>query len=140
MMAGRFTGAALGAISANYQGSKKTMVLILLALMICWILTFLAQAPVWLYIARFCAGLALGIMYSSFPLYIGEVALPEIRGILVTLAGCGGTFGLVLGTIFGSFLSMRLSAVIYLVPCMALVVLFVWLPESPHHLVKGKNF
>lgn len=134
---GRFVGAFTGATSVNYLGSKTTMLFTLIPISFCWILTMLAQNAEWLYAARFCGGLGLGMTYSSFPLYIGEVALPEIRGALVSMAACGGTFGVMLGSITGSYLSLHVSAAIYLVPCLALMMLFVWLPESPHHLIKG---
>ena len=135
---GRFAGAFLGAVSVNYLGSKCTMLLTLFPIAACWIFIMLARSAAWLYIARFCGGFGLGMTYSSFPLYIGEVALPEIRGALVSLVACGGTFGIMIGNIAGSYLDMEVSAGIYLVPCLALIVLFFWLPESPHHLVKGK--
>ena len=134
---GRFTGAFVGAVSVGYLGSKRTMLLTLLPIGFCWVLTILADRAAWLYAARLCGGLGLGMTYSSFPLYLGEVALPEIRGSLVSLAACGGTFGIMVGNIVGSYLSLELSAAIYLAPCLALMVLFYWLPESPHHLVKG---
>lgn len=136
---GRFAGAFTGATSVSYIGSKSTMLITLVPISLCWILTMLAQDAVWLYAARFSGGLGLGMTYSSFPLYIGEVALPEIRGALVSLAACGGTFGIMLGNVSGSYLSLHVSAAIYLVPCLALMVLFAWLPESPHHLIKGPS-
>ncbi|XP_014206046.1 facilitated trehalose transporter Tret1-like [Copidosoma floridanum] len=133
---GRLLGAFLGAILVHYCGSKRTLLLTLLPISICWALTILAQSAEWLYAARFSGGTGLGMTYSSFPLYLGEVALPKIRGSLVSLAACGGTFGIMLGNLAGCYLDHQVSAAIYLVPCFLLMVLFAWLPESPHHLVK----
>lgn len=137
VMVGRFVGAVVGAIGANFMGSKKSLLLILTSILICWILKFFATSPVWLYVARSFAGLALGVMYSTFSVYLGEVTLPEIRGALVTLACFGATSGLVLGNFIGSYLPMKTLSVINQVPCLVLILLFIWLPESPHHLVKG---
>lgn len=134
---GRFVGAFVGAVSVNFLGSKRTMLLTLVPISLCWALMIAASGAEWLYAARFCGGLGLGMTYSSFPLYLGEVALPSIRGSLVSLAACGGTFGVMVGNIIGSYLELRVSAGIYLAPCIALAALFLWLPESPHHLIKG---
>ncbi|XP_001604518.1 facilitated trehalose transporter Tret1 [Nasonia vitripennis] len=137
---GRFAGAIIGAMSVNYLGSKRAMFMTLIPISMCWLLTILAKSASWLYAARFFGGMGLGMTYSSFPLYLGEVALPEIRGSLVSLAACGGTFGVLLGSVAGSYLDLEVSAGIYLAPCLALMVLFAWLPESPHHLVKIGEF
>lgn len=137
---GRFGGAFLGAALVNCVGSKQTLFLTLAPISACWILTMLAQSAEWLYLARLCGGIGLGMTYSSFPLYLGEVTLPKIRGAIVSLAACGGTFGIMMGNLLGSYLDLEKSAAIYLVPCLALMLLFIWLPESPHHLVKGFYF
>ncbi|XP_058804383.1 facilitated trehalose transporter Tret1-like [Phymastichus coffea] len=133
---GRFLGAFVGALSVSYFGSKRTMLFTLVPISLCWVLTIVATRTEFLYLARFSSGVGLGMTYSSFPLYLGEVSLPEIRGALVSLAACGGTFGVMIGNIAGSYLNMEVSATIYLVPCIALMVLFLWMPESPHHFVK----
>uniref|UniRef100_A0ABD2XSX3 Major facilitator superfamily (MFS) profile domain-containing protein n=1 Tax=Trichogramma kaykai TaxID=54128 RepID=A0ABD2XSX3_9HYME len=133
---GRFVGAFLGSLLVEYGGSKRAMLVNALPMTLCWILTCLADSPIWLYLARLSGGLCLGMAYSTYPLYVGEVALPRIRGALVSLVSFGGTVGIFLGIVAGSYLDMRLSAGIYLGPCLFLIILFVWLPESPHHLVK----
>ena len=137
---GRLMGALLGAMSVNFNGSKLTMLLNVLPISLGWILTVMAKDAIWLYFARFCGGVGLGMTYSSFPLYLGEIALPEIRGSLVSFASWGGTFGIMLGNVVGSYLDLKLSAEIYLIPCLALIILFLWLPESPHHLIKSENY
>ncbi|CAB0033242.1 unnamed protein product [Trichogramma brassicae] len=137
---GRFCGAFCGALSVNYCGTKRTMLFNLIPVSMCWILTIMARDAWWLYAARFSGGLGLGMTYSSFPLYLGEVSFPEIRGSLVSMASCGGTFGVMLSNIAGKYLAMEVSASIYLAPCLVFIALFWWLPESPHYLIKKKDF
>ncbi|KAJ8679678.1 hypothetical protein QAD02_015465 [Eretmocerus hayati] len=137
---GRLVGAIVGSIAVNYIGSKCTLLWTLVPMSLCWCFIMLAKSATCLYIGRFCGGLSLGMTYSSFPLFLGEVALPEIRGSLVSFASAGGTFGLLISFITGSFLDKVVSAAMYLVPCFFLMILFAWLPESPHHLVRvGKT-
>ncbi|KAL7305037.1 hypothetical protein TKK_0002820 [Trichogramma kaykai] len=137
---GRFCGAFCGALAVNYCGTKRTMLFNLIPVSMCWLLTILARDARWLYAARFSGGLGLGMTYSSFPLYLGEVSFPEIRGSLVSMASCGGTFGVMLSNIAGKYLAMEVSASIYLAPCLVFIALFWWLPESPHYLIKKKDF
>ena len=92
---GRFLGAICGAISVNYLGSKKSLQLAILPITGCWIFTMAANSVIWLYVARASGGFGLGVTYSSLALYVGEVALPEIRGAIVSLAMAGGgSFGI----------------------------------------------
>ncbi|XP_058789150.1 facilitated trehalose transporter Tret1-like [Phymastichus coffea] len=87
---GRFVGAITGAITVNYFGSKRTLLLTFVLIGSCWAFTMSADNFIWLYIARTLGGVGLGMTYSCFALYIGEVALPEIRGAVVSLAMAGG--------------------------------------------------
>lgn len=77
---GRFLGSFLGAVFANYLGCKKTLLIALFPLAGWWSCTIVADSPEWLYVGRFLGGIALGMTYSSYPLYLGEVSLPEVRG------------------------------------------------------------
>lgn len=77
--------------------------------------------------------------YGTFPIYLGEVADPRIRGSLMTLGACGASIGYTLICILGAYLSMETTAIISLIPCVILGALFIWLPESPHHFIRQKK-
>ena len=132
-------GTILGSVSVNYVGCKKSMFILLIPMACCWALTIAADSAEWLYLARLLGGISLGMTFSTYPLYIGEVSLPKIRGALVSTTIVGITFALMMGSIIGATLSMRVSAIIYIIPCLILMAVFLWLPESPYHLVKSKN-
>lgn len=51
----------------------------------------------------------------------------------------GLTIGNLLISIMGAYLTMEVSAAVCLLLCVMVIVIFVWLPESPHHLVKTKQ-
>ena len=133
---GRFAGAFVGAICVHFWGSKRAVMHTLMPMTLSWILILVADRPLMLYLARLAGGLGLGMAFSCFPLYIGEVALPEIRGAIITLAFCGSPFGNVASSIAGYYLSANMSGIVFLVPCLLDIALFMWLPDSPHHLVK----
>ncbi|XP_076278206.1 facilitated trehalose transporter Tret1 [Lasioglossum baleicum] len=136
---GRLLGAFTGALCVNYFGSKKTILIISVPVFLCWLFVILATNVWWLYSSRFLGGLCLGMLYSSFSLYVAEIADPSIRGSLVGLAMSGLPIGSFLMSAMGPYLSMPVSSAICLVPCLIMMIIFAWLPESPHHLIKVRQ-
>ena len=136
----RIIGALTGALCVNFWGSKKAIIHTLIPMSLGWIFILLADSALMLYISRICSGIGMGMSFSCFPLFIGEIALPQIRGAIITASFCGSLFGQVIATFIGASLSMQLSAVIMLIPCLLDIGLFTWLPDSPHHLVKFGDF
>lgn len=51
----------------------------------------------------------------------------------------GLTIGNLIISIMGAYLTMEISAIVCLLLCVIVMVIFVCLPESPHHLVKTKQ-
>lgn len=136
---GRLFGAIIGAVSVQYLGSKKTLIFIGFPYILSWVSLIVADSVIWLYVARFASGVSIGMAFSSFPLFIGEISSPAIRGALVTLATTGMPLGTLAGNIIGAYISMAIFSYISLVPTAAFIIVFLLIPESPHHLVrKGK--
>ncbi|KAJ8679676.1 hypothetical protein QAD02_015463 [Eretmocerus hayati] len=137
---GRVVGAFIGGICAYHWGSKKTILLTLVPILTGWILITIADGPLLLYISRFSSGLGLGMAFNCFPLFVGEIASPKIRGTIITIALCGSSLGFMLASILGSYLSLNNSALVFLAIGLVDVSIFLWLPETPHHLLKlGKT-
>lgn len=85
---GRPVGAILGSVAVNYFGTKTTILVSSLPMAFCWLFIMLADRAEWLYAARFLSGIGIGKTYSSFSLYLSEIADPTIRGALVFLGMC----------------------------------------------------
>ncbi|XP_017753404.1 PREDICTED: facilitated trehalose transporter Tret1-like [Eufriesea mexicana] len=133
---GRFFGAIAGAVNINYFGSKAAVLISGVPGTLCWLFVIVANNVNWLYSSRFFGGICVGMTYSCYSLYVGEIAEPSIRGALVALATCGIPSGTFLMSVMGAYLPMRISAAISLAICIVMIGIFVWLPESPHHLIK----
>ncbi|XP_043595940.1 facilitated trehalose transporter Tret1-like [Bombus pyrosoma] len=133
---GRFFGAVGGAICVNYVGSKTTITISIVPISLGWLFIILANSVEWLYVSRFCSGISLGMTYSCYSIYLGEIADPSIRGALMALGTSGVASGNFIMSVMGAYLSMTVSATIALVFCLLLMILFIWLPESPHHLIE----
>lgn len=133
---GRLIGGISAAICVDYFGSRRTMFLVGFPSALGWILIIFADHVMWLYVARIFCGIGIGMTFGTFPLYIGEISDPSIRGALVSLALNGAAIGTVLGNLMGSYLPMTHFSVIALVPIALYVILFSLVPESPHHLLR----
>ncbi|KYN40469.1 Facilitated trehalose transporter Tret1-2 like protein [Trachymyrmex septentrionalis] len=133
---GRIIGAISGSVAVDYLGAKTTVFITSLPITFCWLFIIVANRVEWLYAARLLAGISLGKTYSCFSLYLGEIADPSIRGALVALAVSGLSIGNLMMSIMGAYLRMDVTATVCLVLCIILIIIFIWLPESPHHFVK----
>ncbi|XP_014225470.1 facilitated trehalose transporter Tret1-like [Trichogramma pretiosum] len=135
----RFFGGILGAVCASYFGSKRSILITLQPIALGWLFVVIATSVEWLYASRLASGLGLGMAFATFPLFVGEVSMPEVRGALISLAIVGAPFGQVIASVCGTYLSVQVAAGIYLALALLATIIFIWLPESPHHLVKAGN-
>ncbi|XP_053972070.1 facilitated trehalose transporter Tret1-like isoform X2 [Hylaeus volcanicus] len=136
---GRVIGACAGSLVVEYMGSKRALLSAGGPLMIGWICTIVAHSAGWLYISRFCNGLSFGIFFSSFSLYIGEIASPNIRGALITMIVNGMPLGMLIGNTMGSRISMRWFGVISLIVIILYLGFFLYLPRSPYFYVNRND-
>lgn len=104
-------------------------------LLIAWILLAVAQSVYYIYMFTLLAGMALATSYVVLPVYITEIASDQIRGYLGVLHTVMCKLGLLYAYAVGPFLHVRLMAWLGLVPVVLFLVTFVWLPESPYHLL-----
>lgn len=136
---GSILGALIGSVSNEYVGTRKTILVAFFCVFVSWASFIAADSVTWLYFGRAIGGVSCLMTYTSFSLYLGEVARPEIRGTLISVAATGSLLGTVVGTVAESYLPMKLSSSIYLVTCSLGIFTMLYLHDSPYHLVKNKN-
>ncbi|XP_018316195.1 facilitated trehalose transporter Tret1-like [Mycetomoellerius zeteki] len=98
---GRLLGAIIGPLILEYVGSKMSILSTGLPMIVSWICIIFATSPTWLYVSRILSGTAMGMIVSSYPLYIGEISAPSIRGALACLIMNGFPLGIFFGIIIG---------------------------------------
>jgi MFS transporter, SP family, galactose:H+ symporter len=92
-----------------------------------------------LMVGRLAVGLAIGVASYTAPLYIGEIAPPNLRGGLVTLNQLAITVGILLSYVVDAWFapnqSWRWMLASGVLPAIALELGVVFLPESPRWLL-----
>lgn len=133
---GRFLGAIAGGVGVEFIGTRRTLIVVGFPLLLAFICIIVANSVIWLYIARILSGLSMGMTFCSFPIFLGEISKPSIRGSMVSLGISGFAFGTAIGNTMGAYMSMDLFSYVSLVPNLVSIILLFWIPDSPHYLVR----
>jgi MFS family permease len=89
-----------------------------------------------LLVGRFFAGLCAGGVFVLVPLYVSEIAEDSVRGTLGSFFIFSINFGTLLMFVAGSYLSYTLVPQLMLALPIIFAATFVFLPETPQHLLK----
>lgn len=143
LSAGTFFGALGAAPIADYFGRRIGMILDSFVFVFGVILQT-ASTSIPLFVAgRFFAGLGVGLLSATIPLYQSETAPKWIRGTIVGAYQLAITFGLLLAAIVNNATKDRMDTGCYRIPvavqfawAIILVVGMIMLPETPRFLIK----
>lgn len=140
-------GAILGSfpiVSAYFQdtrGRKGTMSMGVIIFLIGALLQVFASYQNMMTVGRFIAGISIGLLSASIPLYQSEIAPSELRGTLTSFYQLMITVGIVVAQVLNYFVlsipgyGWRLSIAAQVVPAAVLAVLLPSLPYSPRWLI-----
>lgn len=137
-------GAVAGAWFASSRGDtlgRRTLILLSAAIFIAGALgSAVADSALLLIVARVVIGLAIGVASAITPVYISEIAPPDIRGSLVTFFQLAVTIGILVAYLVGlAFTDVgggwRWMLGLGAVPALILALGVVRLPRSPRWLI-----
>lgn len=100
-----------------------------------WVIIYYSTNIVALCTARFIQGLAMGIVFTVVPVYLGEISSPDIRGAVTSSFQIGLNLGFLIEYCLGPFVSY--STLILITsgfPLISFLYSF-YIPESPYYLV-----
>lgn len=105
-----------------------------------WIIVIFSKTIWTLYLARFLFGISMGIVFTTVPLYIAEIASPRIRGALSTCFQAMLYLGHLIEFSIGPFVSFFWLNLISLIISVVSLFMLVFIVESPYHLIShGKR-
>jgi MFS transporter, SP family, galactose:H+ symporter len=136
---GAVCGCILSGRVTDLIGRKRTILVTAAIFILGSILTAIATNFATLIFGRIAIGVAIGVASYTAPLYISEMAPPNLRGGLVTLNQLAITVGILLAYIvdaaFAGSGNWRWMFAFGVLPAMALEVGIAVLPESPRRLL-----
>ncbi|XP_044742022.1 facilitated trehalose transporter Tret1-like [Chrysoperla carnea] len=134
-------GPIFGAIFANTVGRKNAILLATIPEIITWIIIAYAKNVYHLCIALFIKGIIGGSAMPAVSMYLGEISSPQFRGrILGMLFQLNWVFGSLFETILVPYVSVAANAWIASIIPLLLLVIFIWMPESPYfYLIKNQT-
>ncbi|KIW15311.1 hypothetical protein PV08_05356 [Exophiala spinifera] len=143
LSAGTFFGALLSAPLADTIGRRFAMIFNSFVFTVGVILQTAATAIPMFVAGRFFAGLGVGLLSATIPLYQSETAPKWIRGAIVGTYQWAITFGLLIAAIVLNATKNRQDTGSYRIPvavqfafAIILVVGMIILPETPRYLIK----
>ncbi len=141
VLAGGMVGPFISGPLTDRLGRKKINIVAALVFVLGSILTAIAPTVIALIIGRLCLGLAIGIVSSTVPLYIAEIAPANKRGQMVTFFQFAITVGILLSYVVGYFFGQEADgwrAMFWagFVPALILLVGMLIVPESPRWLLR----
>lgn len=132
---GHFLSPLPAGLLLSRLGRKQCLLGSALILVIGWIIVIFSNAVEILYVARFFFGISMGIVFTTVPLYIAEIASPRIRGALSTCFQAMLYLGHLIEFSIGPFVSIYLlNAISLAISVVSLFMLF-FIVESPLHLI-----
>ncbi|XP_073963433.1 facilitated trehalose transporter Tret1-like [Choristoneura fumiferana] len=137
---GVIIGSQTGAYLSNVIGRKPTLLLAALLLFTSNVILLLSKNFTSLVVGRVVSGLGVGGTACGNLVYIGEIASPEVRGIILTCTGLLHTLGNLLVFSVGPFVSYSVVEYIVIVMTATHVLGLLSIPESPvYHVIKGND-
>lgn len=136
--------AVLGGFCSAYLmdmiGRKVTLIIAGFVFAVSYLFLGFARHKWYLYLARLLAGIAVGMVSVTVPIYVCEVTNPKLRGNLGLLPTAVGNFGILLCYLLGGYLEWKVLALMCLAPNFIFLTLALFLPETPaYYLLKGEE-
>ncbi|XP_058461854.1 facilitated trehalose transporter Tret1-like [Malaya genurostris] len=136
---GSLFGPIITSLFVDRYGRKLTLLLSVIPLAVGWVMIALAEHVSIIYVARFLHGISYGSAYSVAPIYLGEIASPEIRGSTGILVTVMAKIAFLLQYSIGPYVNFNTLAWISLGFPGLFIALFVWMPESPYYLLTANK-
>ncbi|XP_075238240.1 facilitated trehalose transporter Tret1-like [Lycorma delicatula] len=139
LMLGAAVGPVVAGLLLNNVGRKKTLISSTALHLFSWIvLGFAASAEV-IYLARFIQGVAVAIVFTAVPMYVGEIAERTMRAALASSSEVFLALGYMLEYSIGPYVGYTILIFVSSIMPLVTFILFFCIPESPHFMLAKGN-
>lgn len=136
---GAFFGSLPAGMSINW-GRKRVLCLVSIPFALSWIITGIATNVYMLYVAAILGGICTAIISVVTPVYISEIAYPEIRGCLCAFSKLNSNVGMLVSYLLGAFMNWRQLATVTAIAPACLFLCSLLIPETPSFLLyRGRD-
>ncbi|KAG8332181.1 hypothetical protein J6590_026351 [Homalodisca vitripennis] len=140
MFLGHITSPVPSGYLMDWLGRKRTCLYFSVLPLFSWLLILFADSAVHLYVARYAAGLWIGITNTIMPIYVGELGETKLRSSLTTINNGLLNFGVLFAYVIGPYVSYQILAIACEILTVVYIIAFIPMPESPHYFMKhGKR-
>lgn len=139
MAIGALIGGTAGGYFTNSLGRKGALVLNTVPFVIGWMLIAYANSTGLIYLGRVITGFCCGIISVTTPMYLVEIATPDVRGLLGASFQLFVVIGVLIVSFLGSQLTWRYLSVSGGVASLIAAFLMIPMPESPKWLIAQKR-
>lgn len=133
---GSFAGSVLAAFLVARLGRKICILMTSPLYFTSWMMIAFANSYWVLFSARLVHGFTDGIGFISVPMYLCEIANPEVRGLISAGFPVMTAIGFLLINIFGAFWDITTTACVCSTISVVHFFSFCWMPDSPQYLIK----
>lgn len=121
-------------------GRKKMLIFISIPQVVAYVLIIVAEDYLTFYISRIASGIADAVLFCAVPMYMGEVAVPSVRGSWGNLFAVSINLGQFFVNVVGAYCDIRTTAGICCCVPIICFLLSLIIPESPYYLImKGRE-
>lgn len=100
-----------------------------------WLIVAFTSSPELLIFGRAISGISDGCLFTSAPIYIGEIANPKVRGLLCSSIPVCLILGVLIINILEAFLSVHTCALLVTILPITSFIGMLFMPESPYYLL-----
>lgn len=136
---GSWLGDVLGYLLINRFGKKNLIFATTIPLVISWIMTTAATSAPYMFVGKFIAGMADGVLFTTVPTFMAEISDPQIRGILGSTYSVTLVLGMLIMNILMYLLPIRTAGYVATALNIPLLLTFPFLPDSAYFYLMKKN-
>ncbi|CAG9858894.1 unnamed protein product [Phyllotreta striolata] len=116
-------------------GRKKSLLIAMVITLLAWIVMAVAPRIEYVFVARFCAGMAGDMAFVAAPMYVAEVADQKIRGFLSSLIYVMMLTGILIVYCVAPFVPMWVPCLLGVLINSIGLTIFPFQPDSPYYLL-----